>query len=165
MECMFHLLNFFLLHHHLPLPSPSLFIITKKHGFFLSLKLEEHRKQHQTSRDCRLRGPNLVWRFMYCHAKREQCHNSVQRSSAPPTPLVCDAPGTSVAASRSDEIVTMKHGCSSDTVCPGVGHALVSDTDPTPIITLNYVIFSNYYPCRRVGVRTVSSVHVCVRAS
>ena len=54
----------------------------------------------------------------------------------------------------------MKHGNSSDYVCPGVGHASVSDTDTilTPIITLNYVIFSNYYRCRSVGVHIVSGV-------
>jgi len=41
-----------------------------------------------------------------------------------------------------------------------VGHASVSDTDTdtTPMITLNYIIFSNYYPCRRVGVSVVSGV-------
>jgi hypothetical protein len=45
--------------------------------------------------------------------------------------------------------------------CPGYGQALVFDTDttPTPIIILNYVIFSNYCRCRHVGVR------VRVRAS
>jgi len=31
---------------------------------------------------------------------------------------------------------------------PGVGHASVSDIDTTSIITLNYVISSNYYPCQ-----------------
>jgi hypothetical protein len=30
------------------------------------------------------------------------------------------------------------------------------------MITLNYVIFSNYYRCRRVGVRVVPDVHVSV---
>jgi len=40
----------------------------------------------------------------------------------------------------------MKHGNSSEYVCPGVGHTSVFDIDtiPTPIITLNYIIFSNY---------------------
>jgi len=37
--------------------------------------------------------------------------------------------------------------------------------DTTPMITLNYVIFSNYYPCFIVGVHVVSGVLVCVRAS
>jgi hypothetical protein len=34
-------------------------------------------------------------------------------------------------------------------VCPGVGHASASDTntDTIPMITLNYVIFSNHCPC------------------
>ena len=36
---------------------------------------------------------------------------------------------------------------------------VVSDTETTPMITLNYIIFLNYYPCRHVG------VCVCVRAS
>jgi hypothetical protein len=38
---------------------------------------------------------------------------------------------------------------------------------PTPaiMITLNYVIFLNYYQCRRVSVRVVLGVHVSVRAS
>jgi hypothetical protein len=34
---------------------------------------------------------------------------------------------------------------------------------PTLMITLNYIIFSNYYQCRRVSVRVVSSVRVGVR--
>jgi hypothetical protein len=39
---------------------------------------------------------------------------------------------------------------------------LVSETDTTPtlMITLNYVIFSNYYRCQHVSVRIVSRVHV-----
>lgn len=40
-----------------------------------------------------------------------------------------------------------------------VGHESVSDT--TFMITLNYIVFSNYYPRRRV----VSGVRGCVRAS
>jgi hypothetical protein len=48
-----------------------------------------------------------------------------------------------------------------------VGHMSVPNTDTTPtlIITFNYVFFSNYYQCRRVSVRIVSGVRVCVRAS
>jgi len=48
------------------------------------------------------------------------------------------------------ESVPMKHKHSSDYACFGVGYTLTSDTDTdmTPIVTLNYVIFSNYYPCR-----------------
>jgi hypothetical protein len=41
----------------------------------------------------------------------------------------------------------------------------VSDTDTTLTITLNYVIFPNYYPCRRVSVHVVSGVCVGVCAS
>jgi len=33
---------------------------------------------------------------------------------------------------------------------------------PTHVITLNYLIFSNYYQCRRVSVKDVSSV--CIGA-
>jgi hypothetical protein len=33
------------------------------------------------------------------------------------------------------------------------------------MITLNYVIFPNYYRCRRVSVRVVSGVRVSVRVS
>jgi hypothetical protein len=49
----------------------------------------------------------------------------------------------------------MKHRHSSDKVCPSVGLASVSDTNTirtTHIIILNYVIFLNYYWCRRVRV-------------
>jgi hypothetical protein len=44
---------------------------------------------------------------------------------------------------------------------------VVSDTDTTNIITLNYMIFSNYYRCRRVSFRVMSRVRVriCIRAS
>jgi hypothetical protein len=42
--------------------------------------------------------------------------------------------------------------------CLDVGHMSVLDTDPTLtfIITLNCIIFLNYYWCRCVGVRVVS---------
>lgn len=41
----------------------------------------------------------------------------------------------------------------------GVGHVLVSDsyTTPTFMITLNYIIFLNYYRCCCVSVRVVSA--------
>jgi hypothetical protein len=42
-----------------------------------------------------------------------------------------------------------------DQVCPIVGHASMSDTNTiltTHIITLNYVIFSNYYRCQWIRV-------------
>jgi hypothetical protein len=36
----------------------------------------------------------------------------------------------------------------------------MSDIDTTLMITLNYIIFLNYYQCRCVGVRVVSRVGV-----
>jgi hypothetical protein len=41
----------------------------------------------------------------------------------------------------------------------------VSDTDKTLMITLNYVIFLNYYRCRCVSVCVVSDICVGIRAS
>lgn len=54
----------------------------------------------------------------------------------------------------------MKYEHSSDKGCSGVRHASVSDT--TPMITVNHVIFSHYYPCRCIGVYVVSDVRVYV---
>jgi hypothetical protein len=39
-----------------------------------------------------------------------------------------------------------------------------TDTTPTLIIILNCVVFLNYYLCRRVSIRVVSGIRVCVRA-
>jgi hypothetical protein len=41
-----------------------------------------------------------------------------------------------------------------------VRHVSVSDINTTLMITLNYVIFLNYYLCRRANVRVVSGVCV-----
>lgn len=40
------------------------------------------------------------------------------------------------------------------------GHSLDTCPTPTLVITLNYIIFSKYYLCRRVSVRIVSSIRV-----
>jgi hypothetical protein len=47
--------------------------------------------------------------------------------------------------------------------CLDVGHMSVLDTDLTLtfIITLNCIIFSNYYWCRCIGVRVVSCLCLC----
>jgi hypothetical protein len=49
----------------------------------------------------------------------------------------------------------------------GIRRVLVSDTTLTPtfMITLNYIIFSNYYWCWRASVRIVSGIRLCVCAS
>jgi len=50
-------------------------------------------------------------------------------------------------------------GVSRCRTCVGVQHRY------RPIIILNCDILSNYYLCRRIGVRVVSDVYVCVRTS
>jgi hypothetical protein len=52
----------------------------------------------------------------------------------------------------------MNNGHSSDYARLGAGHA-------ADMIKLAYVILSNYYHCRCVGICVVLGVRVCIRAS
>lgn len=62
------------------------------------------------------------------------------------------------------DYIFIRYGHSLDYVCFGVRHTSVSNTDtiPTPVITLNYVIFLNYYRYRSVCV--VFGICVCLCA-